>query len=52
MQAKLDEYIEATDSKNAKILKDYACSAFYGYKEGTNTGAVCLEFITKRDRKT
>jgi hypothetical protein len=51
LKNKRREYIENTDSKNAKIIEEFifSCSAYYYFKEGTNIGAISLEFITDRD---
>jgi hypothetical protein len=39
------------NDKHAKIIDEfiYACTAFYDFKEGTNTGAIVLEFLNERD---
>ena len=51
LKNKRREYIAETNSKNAKIIEEFifSCSAYYNYKEGTNVGAISLEFITDRD---
>lgn len=47
----LDTMIEETNSKHAKTLKEMitTCTAHFAYKDDTNTGALCIEFLTKRD---
>ena len=49
----LDQMIEGRhpQTKLATTLQEFvhACKATFAYKDDTNTGAICLEFLTRRD---
>lgn len=52
MKHQRELYLENNpNDKHAKIIDEFifACSAYYSFKEGTNTGAIVLEFLNERD---